>query len=522
MPLTKKVTQLNDLYLYEIFRNPVLFTEFINNYDLTQYDSKQELTQYQKEFMLDTNSYEVLCCARAVGKTYAISSLLVWLLVMQVFPNDYIVYMVPGKAQLDPVWTNLVRLFRSNTILKEYLAQNAGVNASENKIVLKNQATLHCRIAGQTGTGANVIGLHTPFVVVDEAGYFPWNVFMELQPVMNTFTPGYKLFVSGVPTGVREKNVLYHCDRENSNYSKHRIKAYDNPRFSDKDRMFALEQYGGEDSDDYIHYVLGEHGKPIFALFDRANFDIQDDPIYKLTLNGQLLGENLAEYYTRIDLLPPIPVKETTVIMCIDLGYTEPSAIILMYQDKKGRLRFHARLQFDKVSYPIQEKLLNQLDTKFNPTIIGMDKGAGGQGISVLQHLLEDVEYAHKDYGKRIVAIDFSSWIVIGVDSDGTEIKSKSKPFAVSILQEYANNHSIVFSYKDLELVTELERMTYTKTPNGDIVYRTLTQRGGMRGADHFTGALLVGMMGYYIKTDFMVYKPKTKNLAKPSWIAYG
>ena len=67
-------------------------------------------------------------------------------------------------------------------------------------------------------------------------------------------------------------------------------------------------------------------------------------------------------------------------------------------------------------------------------------------------------------------------------------------------------------------MVSELERMTYTKTPTGDIVYRTLTNKGGKRGEDHFTAALLCITMAYYLKNDFMSFKPQRKRLAAPGW----
>jgi hypothetical protein len=518
MAIEQKIT-FEDLMLYEICRNSSLFAEFINNYDLGEKDTPFELTEYQREFALDLNSYESLCCGRAVGKTLMLSNLIIWLLVNRIFPSDYIVYGVSSKSQLDPVWSNLVRMFRANNFLKQFLSPGSGVNSSEFKITLLNQSTLLCRIAGQSGTGANFVGLHSPYIIIDEASYFNWTAFMELQPCLNSFTPGYKLFVSGVPNGMRERNPLYSCDQENSAYSKHRISALQNPRFSEKDHKFAMEQYGGAESDDYIRYVMGQHGKPVFALFDRGNFAFGDDPVYKLTLNGTQIGEMLSEYLTKIDIFPSLPSKEDKAILCVDLGYTEPTAIIILYQDRLGRLRFHGRIEMTKVSYPIQEKLLNVLDSKFNPALIGIDRGAGGQGISVVQHMLEDLEYAHKDYQKRLVPVDFSTSIVIGIDSDGNEIKSKTKPFATSVLQEYANNHKIMFSHKDLEMVNELERMTYSRTPTGEIVYKTLTQKGGKSGSDHFTAALLCGIMAYYIKNDFMLYKSERKVLARPSWI---
>lgn len=515
MPLVEKVSR-EDLELYEILRNPVLATEFMENYDKLPGEEQFELSWYQKEILCDFNNYVSIVAGRASGKTVSLVSIIRWILVFNVFPKDYIVYLVPNKVHLEPVWSGLIRTFRTNTFLKEFIAPNAGINSSDYKITLLNQAILMCRIAGQTGTGVSVIGLHTPFFIVDESGYEPWGTWLELQPTINTFTNGFRLMVAGVPDGRREKSVNYHCDQENSSYSKHRVSSDMNPRLTEEDKQRAIEQYGGEDSDDFIHLWKAEHGKPTFTLFDRNQFEIESYPVARLILNGIQIQDNIGEYVSRLAVFPGLPNKEDKAIFGIDLGYTEPTAIVILYKDRLGRLKFHGRIRFDKVSYPIQQRLIDALDTKFCPYVIGID--AGGVGKPVVQTLLESTEFIHKNYENKIVPIDFSSFIVVGLDNDGSEIKSKAKPFATSILQDYSNNHKLTYSYTDVEMITELERMTYTKTPSGDIVYRTLTQRGGKRGEDHFTAALLCAMMGYYLKTDFVSFRPERKKLASPGW----
>ena len=519
MAVEERATQLDDLYLLEIFKNPVLFTEFTENYDKLEGEEPFELSTYQKEMLMDFNSYISIVAGRSAGKTVTIVAKIKWTLVYNLFPDDYIVYHVPNKVHLEPVWSGLIRAFRTNTVLKLYIPPNSGINSSDFTLKLTNQALLMCRIAGQTGTGVSVIGIHSPLEFVDESGYYPWGTWIEMQPTVNTFTPGFQLIVSGVPDGRREKSVNYHCDQENSNYSKHRISSLKNPRFTEEDRQRAIEQYGGEDSDDYIHLVLAQHGKPVFALFDRTMFLFDNAPVYKSELNGLNLGEQINEYYNRIAILPAVPDRSAKTLIGIDLGYTEPSAFIVMYLDHYGRIHFHQRIKLDKVAFPIQEKLINLLDDKYDPIVIGMDKGAGGQGISVFHHLTQDNEYIHKNYLQRLVAIDFSSSITLGVGTEGQEIKSAAKPFATSVLQDFANNHKLVFSNTDLEMVSELERMTYSKTPSGNIVYKTLTMKGGQKGSDHFTTALLCGILAYYLTNEFIQSKPEKKKLFKPTWV---
>lgn len=515
MAITEKVTQ-EDLVLYEILRNPVLCTEFVRNIDLLPHENQFEYDWYQKEFMCDFNSYVSLSCARSVGKSESIVGLIIWILVFNIFPSEYIVYTVPAKVHLEPVWLKLIRLFRSNSFLKNFVDSRSGINSSDHIIKPFNGAQLLCRIAGTTGTGANVIGLHSAFEMLDESGYYPFGTWTELQPTLNTFVQGFRLIVSGVPTGLRERNVNWTCDQEDSSFSKHNISALQNPRFTEEDKQKAIEQYGGEDSDDYIHLVLGQHGKPIFALFDRNQMLIQPYSVFKLTLDGTKYFNNISEYLQHLLVLPGLPDKDSPCFFGIDLGYTEPTAICVLYLDKHGLIRFHSRITLSKVNYFIQEKLIDFLDTKFKPFVIGIDAGSAGK--AVIPRLMEANDYLHKEYNKRVVPVDFSSSITIGMDSTGEEIKSKTKPFSVGILQDYTNNHKIIYSSTDLEMITELERMTYSKTVTGNIVYKTLTERGGKAGEDHFTSAMLCGSLAYYLEHESLNFKSQIKRLARPSF----
>lgn len=519
MALIEKITQ-EDLALYEILKNPVLCAEFIYNIDKTEYDEPFLFDIYQREMVADFNPYVSFCTARAIGKTVSLVSIIMWILIFKIFPQDYILYTVPSKVHLEPVWTGLVRNFRSNSFLKHFIAINSGINSSEYSIKLLNQTSLLCRIAGQSGTGANLIGLHTPFILLDEGGYFPWNAFQEMQPSLNTWTPGSRELVAGVPTGLRENNVLYHVDQENSSYTKHRISALQNSRVTAEDKQRALDQYGGVDSDDYMHYFLGVHGKPVFALFDRTLFSIGNDPVHNLELNGLEYRDNILEYINKLLFFPGLPTKDTKCIIGIDLGYTEPTAITILYLDNTNRLHFHGKIKITKGPYPIQEKFIDELDSKFKPLLIGVDKG--NAGMSVFQHLMLDPDYASKNYAERLIAIDFSGSVVIGIDEKGEELKDKTKPFAVSILQSYCNNHRLIFSHTDLDMISELERMTYSKNPTGDIVYKTMTVRGGKRGSDHFTSALLCAVTAYHLENEFLMSRPQQKKLFRPTWVQTG
>lgn len=515
MAIREKVSP-EEMALYEIIRHPVLFGEFIQNMEVSDQENEFEFDYYQKEFLCDYSSHVSIRAGRSVGKTEGLTNLILWILVYNLFPQNYIIYTVPNKVHLEPVWKRLTRLLRTNSLLKNFIKAKEGINSSTNTATLLNGATLICRIAGQSGDGTNVIGLHTPFIILDETGYYPWGTYLELLPTLNNWQRGFRFIVSGVPTGLRERNVCWHADQENENFKKHRISAYENPRFGPTQEKAAIEQFGGKLTEDFAHFVYGKHGSPVFSVFDRRNMTIETDPIYKLSIDGIRMEGGIEEYFKKIAILP-MPPKNNGVILGADLGYTEPTAIFIMYLDNKARLRFHAKIRLSKVPYDIQEQFLDLLDTKFNPVIIGIDEGHSGLGVT--QRMMNSKEYQDKRYDKRMQPINFASNIIIGEDKDGNEIKSRTKPFSVSVLQDYSDKGKVIYSSTDPEIITELERMTYRQNPvTGDISYRTLTERGGKRGADHFTAALLCGVLAYHLEEQMIIGRRSKRKLAGARW----
>jgi hypothetical protein len=522
------LTKLKDeeIAIVDILRHPVLGPEFIRNFNDIPEDSDMpvnfyeetyyEHTDYQKRMLCDFNPYVVLCCARQIGKTETLIDKITFYLINNFWNDQYITFMAPNKVHMDPVFSRLRLWLGSNEFLK-HLVDRGSVNSGNFTIKLKSGGNLVCRIAGTSGTGQNVIGLHSPIIIIDESQAFPWSTWEELQPVLNHWTPGFQMMLAGVPDGRRERSVLFHADQKDEHFTHHRIPSAKNPRWSETAEKKAQEQYQGVNSQTYIHLVLGEHGTPVFAIFDRATMKIEAYDTIVRELRLQELKEDKQAGYRQILELPQIPRNAEQILFGIDIGLTvDPTVIIIMYLSN-GAWYQHARLVWRQIDAPEQERLIAFLDNKFNPHLIGTDDGSSGKPI--IQHLLMDEKYKDRKFNDRLVAINFASTVSIGKDEEGNDIKIRAKEYSVQYLQQLSNNHRIVYSKLDEELITEFERTTYTKSISGHISFKTFTERGGERGGDHNLAAYLSGFLAWYIRNEStFILTPKPK-LFSSRWI---
>ena len=153
MPIREKISD-KEWMLYEVLRHPILFGEFYRNLDLPKGKDEWEYSPYQKEYLGDFSPYVSLCCGRAVGKTVTLTDYILWIMINNIYPEEYILYTVPNKVHLEPVFFSLIRELRNNSLLKNFIAPKSGINSSNFTITLLNSSQLVCRIAGQSGTGA--------------------------------------------------------------------------------------------------------------------------------------------------------------------------------------------------------------------------------------------------------------------------------------------------------------------------------------------------------------------------------
>jgi len=451
------------------------------------------------------------CTARTVGKTTVLEDLVIRHAINCFF--DGLLFTTPNKVHIDPVFFRITRLLRYNSLLRHFIGSKS-INFQTSTIKFKNGFLFEGRIAGTSGGGANVIGLHKPLIFLDEAGYYPWGTWIELSPVLNTWEKGHQMIVSGVPTGIRSHNVLWYVDKIDGQYTKHNVSAHQNPRYSEADDVRNITQYGGRESEDYKHLVLGEHGSPSYSLFDREKMEIQNYLCPVVRIWRETYGDDFNAMLTEISRLPKIPKHATAKAIGVDPGYTEPTSIIVMFR-ADGRWKLASRILLHQIKYPIQRKIVAFLYRHYEADFIAIDMTGGGKAFYQELKNMREI-----DWKKSLVPIDFAQTVVVGFDEDGGELKVRVKQVAMQQLLQQINGHEMVMP-NDEELISELERTVGIRGASGETVYRTMTPLGSLRGADHNLVALsCISMALYYQDTmDFISKKPPLRELLSPGWI---
>lgn len=499
--ITHKLTE-EELALIEILENPVWNAEFLRK----EVDPDWELTWYQKQILADCNTNVCFVAARAVGKTETLIDKIVYFSINDFFPTKTIAVATPNRVHMEPIWRKLNRWLSSHPFLR---LLRGSTNSQIFKIFLKNGITVDFRIAGVSNLGSSVVGLHTPVLFVDEAGFYPWPVWIELVPTVNTWEKGSQVFVCGTPSGERENNVLYFADVESDQYSNHKVIAFDNPRYDEESDKRNQEQYGGKDSDDYQRLVLGEHAAPISAIFSKVTLPTKPFEIFTATVTREMLEKDPNKI---IRLLRSLPEESNEVAAGIDFGYTDPT-IISLFRKKSGIWEVFARITLLHIEYPDQVSFVNKLDDFYSFVLLAVDEGHAG--IYVSQELLK---ISSKNYKDILVSVNFGSSLVIGVDLDDNEVKQNVRNIAVEYLRRLFDNKLLYLSSRDAKLLSELERVVSTRTPSGNTVYRVRTIGGSLRGEDHIFASMICFSYALYLRNEQSKKQEKRVKLFVSRW----
>ena len=395
--------------------------------------------------------------------------------------------------QLTPILDRLSNRFSGSALLKTWLPQ---VNRSKGTIDFPTTVSsriyrINARIAGSNGQ-SNMVGLHVNKIKVDECQLFPWSAYIQMLPTLNTWEPLHRMLFTGVPNGGTTGNVLWYLDQKNSKYKKYRTPAHENPFFTYSDNIEALRQYGGEESDDYKQLILGHHGNPVFTVIPREKMLFE--PYEFFTYRFSQTDKNNGRTFRDVLKLPETNAEHRDyVVFAMDTGYADPTVIEVMGMDSKNKWRTLARYRLTRIPFPEQALIVDYLFDFWQPSHIGIDLGAGGGGIALMQDLSSSRFDKSKNYEERIYGVRFGDTITAGEDLSGNPLKYAVKSWAGQQLATVVGEHQMILSELDQEGASQLERVSYQRRSDGSMRFFVMSEKGhGEADDDHIFASYVV------------------------------
>jgi len=352
---------------------------------------------------------------------------------------------------------------------------------------------------------------------------FPYSAWQSLQQTLISQDPEApaRLTISGVPNGMREKNVLYESDMLDDTFKHYRVSRLQSPRYGKREYNRDLKRYGGEEADEFTQLILGRHGAPSFSVFDRKLMRIEDYPVPVTKISDYLLKQAGGKWSDLI-IAPDLSTKYKFIVAGVDAGFSNDPTIITVLALDDDVWRIITRVELRRITYPIQAKIINWLDNIYNFNMLTID--AGGPGIALGQMLYEETgEFAAKEFIKRLFMVDFQGSITIGFKEDDSEIRERVRRFTIQELQKWSQQDRIIaYSIRDEDMISELERVGFVRDTLGQPRYFVYSPTGGRTGDDHILASLLTWVYGYYFKymqpAARQEKQGKYNQLAKGGW----
>lgn len=417
-----------------------------------------------------------------------------------------VLLMTANTNQLTPLLDSLRMRFTRSPLLQGRLSN---VNLSKGTIDFKyKQRTyrLHTRIAGQRGEN-NVVGLHVPFILIDEAQLFPLGTWTQLQPVLNQWEERTQFFIAGVPNGLQD-SVLYVVDTGDPTWKKYVIPATENPYWSREDHERAKQRYGGEQSDDFRRLVLGEHGEAVFSVITYDAIKTESYPFYSYVYKD--VDRMKRRSFEHALGIPKLPHDAQPLYFSIDTGFNDPTVIQLIgFFDNVWRT--YARWKLIRIPFNEQASIIHYLAGKYKLDGILIDFGAGGGGMGIAHTLQSDTFPNNTFYKQYVYGVQFNSLIDIGGE------RAQAKSMAGEYFTQLVREHNLVFSQIDAEGIDQISRIAYERRSDGTHKYYIISPHGGKSNDDHIFASYIVWTI-HLLQTQTLV-RQQPRSLLRAIWV---
>lgn len=456
---------------------------------------------FQWTWWRNTSPLQIDQCARSIGKTLGIQARA--FVFPYRFPGQEMVVTAPELVHLEPITGLIERRFYDTRLGREIMPH--GRSAVTHRPFQMNFLT-GSRIIGRIPqlSGKGVKGVHPVSLELDEAQDYPDDGWTELIETLKRGTEGATWHAHGVTRGIRDKFYEFTQEGPDNHWKIHRITAIHRPNWTAEEREEKIRMYGSRDAPDYRRNVLGQHGdqtNPLFVLhrlmrcvdsIEASDYNTDEFTFY--SIKAEVLEEMAGavqedQALSLIQLLdfPEIHHRYSKFWCGMDVGFTTDPSEILVFAEytptaaeirldevskravpEKGqtRLKLLTRINLQRISNPLQAKVIEWVINFYKPTAFGMDKTGNGLG------LFQDLQGKSLELASVVKGYNFSEKVIVDIDGTVTigdredvlveaAIKSNVLERSTDVLRELVDHARLQLPW-NRDLIREFQGQTWS------------------------------------------------------------
>lgn len=399
-----------DFTVYALLSDPIYMAELLwEDQGNRAYEGCYKVRDYQYPLFRAEDHYEILACARSVGKTESVKARSQSHVFRRIGHN--LLLTAPELIHLLPLTDAIEDNLRASRLTRELLdTRNQGTGFQHRPFQANfiDKTKIVGRIPKLTGTG--VKGQHQPDLIVDEGQDYPEKGYTEVnETVMKDILdhdgePDFHFHVYGVHSGDRAGAFFRLTSQGGFNVTT--VTALMRPDWNKSQKEAAKAMYGGTQSPDYRRNILGEPGAASSAFFviarlmacvDQGKTEGQPDTSPYNTheyRHIELRAEELDDLELPIGEILDLPSGYGKLWVGADLGLTDaPTVVVIFAEQKTGnrvRLKLIRRLTLWRFRTRQIREAMYAIGWKYGGALKGFGVDSTGIGFPIMQDMEDD------------------------------------------------------------------------------------------------------------------------------------
>jgi hypothetical protein len=362
------------------------------------------------------------------------------------------------------------------------------------EVRLSNGHVLYGVSVGEDAEAKQAQGKHASLIALEEAQQYAERPYMKINGGRDP--RGSRTLMIGVPDG-RVETPFRLADTEYDSFIGRRfhVSRQLDPYWDRTELGRAIEQYGSTDSDLFGQEVNAEWGNPawsawnidhLYAAVDEKALPLEpigDNPWYVpiVEISGRAYRERQLTPESACRGLGMRKWMEGRVLIAADIGYTQPTAILVFQQAPSGVWALIARLSLtNRMEHDDQAAIFDWLGVRFSASQIAIDT-TDGEGRAIARELEQMPRWSSRLADEAVVSpivrVMFNENAVYDYarnDETGVyePVTDGVKHISVRVLRALLARRGLLIP-RDEDMISEFNQERETRTRDGMVTIRT-------------------------------------------------